>query len=254
LVHDKQMAIQAGTFMQDRRGSGLFRVIGLPRPGVKVEDLEKALYDQIEAIKKEGVTDQELAKVRTLFLRNQTKARSSPLFLTIFVALCFSAIVVAQQPQGGGEHEQLPSHVQRLNHVPVNQEILKVKLPHPKEVQLPNGLTLMVLEQHKLPTISVTLWIKSGALSDPKDMPGLASFAADLLRDGTSKRSGTQIAAELDEIGANFGANAGFGSNLTSITASGLSESADKLMDLMSDIVLNPSFPTDEIERYVRRE
>jgi len=174
--------------------------------------------------------------------------------LTIFVALCFSAIVVAQQPQGGGEHEQLPSHVQRLNHVPVNQEILKVKLPHPKEVQLPNGLTLMVLEQHKLPTISVTLWIKSGALSDPKDMPGLASFAADLLRDGTSKRSGTQIAAELDEIGANFGANAGFGSNLTSITASGLSESADKLMDLMSDIVLNPSFPTDEIERYVRRE
>ena len=93
--------------------------------------------------------------------------------LTIFVALCFSAIVVAQQPQGGGEHEQLPSHVQRLNHVPVNQEILKVKLPHPKEAQLPNGLTLMVLEQHNLPTISVTLWIKSGALSDPKDMLAL---------------------------------------------------------------------------------
>ena len=129
---------------------------------------------------------------------------------------------------------RLLAMIQRLNHVPVNQEILKVKLPHPKEAQLPNGLTLMVLEQHKLPTISVTLWIKSGALSDPKDMPGLASFAADLLRDGTSKRSGTQIAAELDEIGAAFGANAGFGSNLTSITASGLSESADKLMDLMA--------------------
>jgi zinc protease len=86
LVHDKQMAIQAGAFMQERRGSGLFRVIGLPRPGVKVEDLEKALYDEIEAIKKDGVTEQELAKVRTQFLRGQIQARSSSLFLANRIA------------------------------------------------------------------------------------------------------------------------------------------------------------------------
>src|SRR5437763_5967064 len=175
--------------------------------------------------------------------------------IRFLVGLCLStAFVVAQQPQGAGEHEQLPSHVQRLNRVPVNQDILKLKLPHPKEVQLPNGLTVLVLEQHKLPQVSVTLWIKSGALSDPKELPGLASFTAELLRDGTSKRSASQIAAELDEIGAGFNANAGFGSNLTSINASGLSESVDKLMELASDIVLHPSFPADEIEKYVRRE
>jgi predicted Zn-dependent peptidase len=175
--------------------------------------------------------------------------------LRFLVALALStALISAQQPQSAGEHEQLPSHVQRLNRVPVNQEILKVKLPHPKEVRLPNGLTLLVLEQHKLPTLSITLWIKSGALSDPKDMPGLASFTADSLRDGTTKRSSTQIAAELDEIGATFNGFAGFGSNFTSLNASGLSESVDKLMDLMSDMVLNPSFPADELEKYVRRE
>ncbi len=86
LVHDKQLAIQAGAFMQTRRGSGLFRVVGLPRPGVKVEDLEKALYDEIEAIKKDGVTEQELAKVRTQFLRGQIQARSSSLFLANQIA------------------------------------------------------------------------------------------------------------------------------------------------------------------------
>src|SRR5947209_8529377 len=177
------------------------------------------------------------------------------ILLKFLVALCLStACVLAQQPPSPGEHEQLPSHVQRLNRVPVNQEILKVKLPHPKEMLLPNGLAVLVLEQHKLPTVSVTLWIKSGALSDPKEAPGLASFTADLLRDGTGKRSASQIAAELDEIGATLNANAGFGSNLTSINASGLSESVDKLMELASDIVLNPSFPADEIEKYVRRE
>jgi zinc protease len=175
--------------------------------------------------------------------------------LNFLVVLCLSAAcAVAQQPPSAGEHEQLPSHVQRLNRVPVNQEILKVKLPHPKEVRLPNGLAVLVLEQHKLPTVSVTVWIKSGALSDPKDVPGLASFTADLLRDGTGKRSASQIAAELDEIGAVFNAGAGFGSNLTAINANGLSDSTDKLMELMSDIVLNPSFPADELEKYVRRE
>src|ERR1700674_3703131 len=106
------------------------------------------------------------------------------------IALCLTtACVPAQQPPSAVDSQQLPSHVQRLKRVPVNPEILKVKLQHPKEVRLPNGLTVLILEQHKLPTVSFSLWIKSGALSDPKEMPGLASFTADLLRDGTGKRS-----------------------------------------------------------------
>ena len=175
--------------------------------------------------------------------------------LRFLLALCLApACVFAQQPPSAVDSQQLPSHVQRLNRVPVNQEILKVKLPHPKEAHLPNGLTVLVLEQHKLPTVSFNLWIKSGALSDPKDLPGLASFTADLLRQGTGKRTASQIALELDELGAIFNTGAGFGANLTTIGASGLASSSDKLMDLMSDAVLNPSFPADELANYVRRE
>jgi zinc protease len=172
-----------------------------------------------------------------------------------FALFLFTAGLSAQQSQGpGGDSKQLPSKVQRLNKAPVNNEILKVKLPHPVEVTLPNGLTMLVLEQHRLPTVYYSLWIKSGTLSDPKDTPGLASFTADLLRDGTAKRNSTQIATELDELGATFNADAAFGSNVTSVQASGLSQSADKLMDIMSDIVLNPSFPADELQKYQRQE
>jgi zinc protease len=173
---------------------------------------------------------------------------------------CLSLVLVSglsaalAQQTAGGDSKQLPSKVTRLNRVPVNNEILKVKLPHPTEVSLPNGLTILVLEQHKLPTIYCSLWIKSGALSDPAEMPGLASFTASQLRDGTAKRNSTQIATELDELGATFNADAGFGSNLTVVTASGLSESTDKLMNLMSDIVLNPSYPADEWQRFSRQE
>ena len=99
-----------------------------------------------------------------------------------FAFFLFAAGLFAQQPQvPGADTKQLPSKVQRLNKAPVNNEILKVKLPHPVEVALPNGLTMLVLEQHRLPTVYYGLWIKSGALSDPKDTPGLASFTADLL-------------------------------------------------------------------------
>lgn len=176
------------------------------------------------------------------------------LFALNFVLGLSGALLLAQQPQGpGGDSKELPTKVERLNKAPVNNEVLKVKLPHPKEFTLPNGLTVLVLEQHRLPTVYYDLWIKSGALADPKDAPGLASFTADLLRDGTAKLNSTQIATELDEIGGTFGADAAFGSNLTTISSTGLSESADKLMELMSDMVLNPSFPEDELQKFKRQ-
>jgi predicted Zn-dependent peptidase len=81
LVHDKQLALNAGAFAQARRGPGLFNVVALPRPGVKIEDLEKALDDEIEAVKKDGVTQQEIEKVRTQLLRQAIQTRSSTLFL-----------------------------------------------------------------------------------------------------------------------------------------------------------------------------
>src|SRR5690242_621711 len=81
LVHDKQLALNAFARAQSRRGPSLFNVVALPRPGVKMEDLEKALDEEIEAIEKDGVTQQELDKVRTQLLRQAIQTRSSTLFL-----------------------------------------------------------------------------------------------------------------------------------------------------------------------------
>jgi zinc protease len=168
-------------------------------------------------------------------------------------AILLSALYGMGQ-QAPGENRQLPSKVERLGRAPVSNEVLKVKLPRPVEMTLPNGLTLLILEEHRLPTVQYTLWVKNGSISDPKDTPGLASFTADLLREGTAKHNSSQIASELDEMGATFFADAGFGEDLTTVGASGLSQSADKLMEVMSEIVLNPSFPAEEIKKYVARE
>jgi predicted Zn-dependent peptidase len=143
--------------------------------------------------------------------------------------------------------------VQRLNRAPVNKEVLQVSLPRPTKIRLSNGLTLLFLERHKLPTIAASIWIKTGALSDPKRLPGLASFAADMLREGTDKGTSEQISEELDSIGGDLSAEARFQQGTTSVNISGLVDSADRLMELMSEIVIHPSFPESELKKYKKR-
>ncbi len=146
------------------------------------------------------------------------------------------------------------SKVERLNRAPVNKEILRVQLPRPTIVKLPNGITLILIEDHKLPTVNFTLWVTPGQMGDPADLPGLAAFTADMLREGTARRSSTQLAAETDALGATLNANAAFGESYTAINASGLIADADKILDLMSDVVLHPAFLPDELALYKRRE
>ncbi|HUJ31803.1 MAG TPA: pitrilysin family protein [Candidatus Acidoferrum sp.] len=146
------------------------------------------------------------------------------------------------------------SKVERLNRAPVSKEILRVQLPRPTVDRLPNGLTILLLEDHKLPTVAFSMWIQPGQLADPADLPGLASFTADMLNEGTPHRTSEQIANEVDSLGASLNASARFGVSYTSVNASGLINDAPKILDLMSDIVLHPSFPESELAKYKQRE
>ena len=146
------------------------------------------------------------------------------------------------------------SQVERLNRAPVSKKILRVRLPRPLVTKLPNGLTLVLLEDHKLPTATFILWIRPGQLADPSNLPGLASFTADMLREGTERRSSLAIAAEADSMGATLGANTRFGASYTVVNAAGLADSAPQLLDLLSDIVLHPAFRPDEVASYKQRE
>ncbi len=111
-----------------------------------------------------------------------------------------------------------------------------------------------MLEQHKLPTVTLALWVKTGALADPKDLPGLAHFTAGMLREGTTHRTSAQLAADVDDLGASLSASANFGSSVSIVSASGLVENVDRILELTSDVVLNPTFPSDELEKYKRRQ
>ena len=172
----------------------------------------------------------------------------------IFCAVAFAPSALAQSGgAAGGQDKAVPlSSVERLNRAPVSKEILKVKLPQASEHKLANGLTVLILEQHKLPTIALELDMEPGAIADPS--PGMAKFTAEMLREGTAKRNSSAIAATADDIGAQLSSEADFGGSDSTVYIAGLTDSTETLFDLLSDIVMHPSFPAEELEKYKKRE
>jgi zinc protease len=122
-----------------------------------------------------------------------------------------------------------------------------LSLPVPKKFQLPNGLNIFLLEQHNLPIVSANVVVLSGSERNSADQPGLASFTAEMLDEGTGKRSPLKIATDADQIGASV--STGSSTDMSYIAMRSLKRNVDAAFDLVSDILLNPAFSPEEIER-----
>jgi zinc protease len=152
------------------------------------------------------------------------------------------------------EHAPESSKVERKNRAPVSKDILKVTLPRATEATLSNGLTVLIMENRRLPLISMQFNISAaGPIFEPSDTPGIANVTAQMLRQGTKTKTSLQIADELARLGASVSASSGFGSSATVVSASGLSDNFEQWFALATDILLNPSFPTDEINLLKQR-
>jgi len=145
------------------------------------------------------------------------------------------------------EEAKIESQEPWRNTVPQAGPAPQAKLPMPKRFTMPNGLTVFLVEQHKLPVVSATLAVRSGSAQDPAGLPGLASFAATMLDEGTSTRDALGIANELHGLGASLGT----GSSLdgSSISCRSLKQTSSGTLAIFSDVALNPSFPEKDLER-----
>lgn len=120
-------------------------------------------------------------------------------------------------------------------------------LPAPAERTLANGLRVIVARDSDLPLVTTELTVRSGAASDPQGLAGAASMASDLLTEGTTTRSATEIAAQTEALGANLGAGSGWESS--SVTLNVMPHNLDAAMAIMADVARNPVFANEEIER-----
>jgi zinc protease len=121
-----------------------------------------------------------------------------------------------------------------------------IEIPAARETVLPNGLTIVVVEDSRLPLISYRLAFRVGGAFDPPSVPGLTDLMAGLLPEGTNSKSSREIAEEVARMGASL--SAGATSDYTIVGASALSPFNDRILALMAEIVLQPSFPENEVE------
>jgi predicted Zn-dependent peptidase len=139
-----------------------------------------------------------------------------------------------------------------------------LKLPPYTEEKLPNGVTIAMMPRAGVPLVHFRIVVRGGSEADPQTLPGLSGVTSQMLRAGTAKRTADQFSEELDFLGGTFGGAGGGGrgggggggggfSPDTALSAEFLKKDFDRGLDLLSDALLNPTFPEDQVRKEIAR-
>lgn len=124
-------------------------------------------------------------------------------------------------------------------------------LPEVSEQTLPNGLKVVVVKRSNVPLVTASLLVRKGASSEPKNKAGVASMTAELLTKGTAFKNATEIAQQIEFLGAGLSTDAGW--NGSSATVFVMKDKLGKALSLMSDSVIRPVFPEKEVALFKKQ-
>ncbi len=258
LVYEKQMALDVAAYQQSLMLGSVFQVQATARPGVKTEDLEKAINVELEAFRTSGPTEEELTRARNVLesriiealetlggfggvadrLNSYNHYLSTPDFLAADIARYENASTESLQTFAKnqlGNHQRVVVYgvpgkqdlgaevptpkaeakdTAKIGGEPVNADAewrkeppkpgpsSPLHLPVPEQFKLSNGLTVLYSERPGLPLVAASLVLRSGSGANPVDKPGVASFTARMLQQGTTTRNALQIADHAADLGA----------------------------------------------------
>lgn len=119
-------------------------------------------------------------------------------------------------------------------------------LPKREEFIAADGLRVILVEDRRVPFVTLRLVVRAGSAHDPTDLPGLAALTAHCLTQGTQKRSSFRFARAVEELGATLDAHAN--RDYSTVSATVLAENLTPLLKLMAETVLKPAFDPKEVE------
>ncbi len=300
LVYEKRIAQDATAQQYSLALGSVFSVDATAKPGVSIDELEKAIDEELTDLQKEGPTEAELEGARNTIesaiirgletlggfggiadrLNLYNHFVGDPGFLTRDLERYHLATTSSLKAVGatrlkrdarvvihGVPGNKVLAEVPRAEHVPLSVPIQEttvpsqdwrkdpprpmpqsaLSLPVPAVFRLSNGLAVYLVEQHSLPIVSANLIVLCGSERNPIELPGLSSFVAEMSDEGTRNRSALQIAFDADQLGATL--STGSSTDFSYIATRTLKKNVDPAFELMSDVLLNPEFPENEIER-----
>lgn len=151
----------------------------------------------------------------------------------------------------GGFTGALPAAAQFPPTPPPPAPLRPMQFPPFQEARLSNGLQLIVVENHELPIVSLSLAFPAGSRYDPPGMEGLADLTAELLTKGTKTRTADQIAAQIEGVGGFLAASAG--ADWLTVSTTVLTDHLGLALELLSDVLLNATFPQSEFDLALKR-
>jgi len=131
-----------------------------------------------------------------------------------------------------------------------NKKLHVVSLPGSDDIYretLPNGITVLSRSNFNSPSVVMSGYFTTGSLLETNDKLGLADFVCSALMRGTVKRDMQQIYDALESVGAGFGYDSG--TYTSSFSGRSLAEDLPLLLNILSETIQFPAFPTDQIER-----
>ena len=300
LVYEKRIAQDVAVHQYSLALGSLFTLESTAKPGVKPEDLESAIDEELEAFRAGGPTPEELLAARNSIETGIVRGLETlggfggvadrlnlynhflrdPGFLRRDLARYGAATpdslrdvaqrrlgrpqravvwgvpgdkVIADVPRGvhpETEIEPEPAWVSAENWratPPSPGPASSLRLPVPVRRVLSNGLTVYLVSQRNLPIVAANFIVLSGSDRNPVDRPGLASFTAGMLDEGTVRRGALDIARDAERLGASLAC--GSSTDLSWVTIRVLTRNLDSAFELATDVLLQPAFPEHEVER-----
>lgn len=281
LVYNDQIATSAEADMESIEIGGLFSVSATAQPGGDLQLVEKVLNEEIERLLTDGITEDELERVkaqyRSSFVRGLERIggfggksdllasnavyEGDPGAYRISMALLSAATTddveaaARRWLTAGAYHLEVHPFPELAaaetgadrSAVPETSTFPEVTFDQFERDFLGNGLELIVAHRDAVPIVNVSMSFDAGYASDQFGELGTSSLAMTMLDEGTDKRDALQISDELARLGAGFSAGSGIDASTVGISA--LQENLDKSLEIYADIVLNPAFPENELER-----
>jgi zinc protease len=284
LIYEKQIAHDVRVFHYAQQIAGEFFIQVTANPGHDLDELEEVVWDELERIRRDSVSEKELARARNQVESQHVrqleriggfggradqlnyyhtfaadpgkintdieryKAVSADDVQWVASALGESFVRLSVLPQRSLSHAS--AAIDR-SEMPKATATPRFNPPVPRRLSLSNGLSILHVEKPGIPLAAFGLMVKAGGVTDAPDKPGLAHLTAHMLAEGTASRTSQQIAEEMEFLGAHLMCEAA--REYVLLATETLASHWGEALDIMADVARNATFPAHELER-VRKE
>ncbi len=280
LVLKDKLATDVGAYIYDRILAGQVTISADARSGVPLDKIEKAIDEELAKFIKEGPTKEELKRIRFSqaagFVRGTERVggfggKSDILargevynndpgfykqsFATMKAATPEDIRKSSEKWLSSGDYvlEVTPfpdyTHAKKgadRSKVPAAGELVKVNLPELQRTTLPNGLKVVLASRPQTPVVQMEMQFNAG-LSARNGKPGLPGLTMAMLDEGTTSRDNLTIASDLENIGSSL--SVGNDLDASSLYLNTLTVSLDPSLDVLADVLMNPTFEEDDLQR-----